>query len=238
MLFPIQLYEIAKHWKGTLAAYAVAATAVITFAFGVACSTVMIVHPHAVLGSRGNLFTIFFGLAKGFGALTDVMATTAMCILLTTSRTGFGRTDTLINTLIQYFAQRGLLVTLVQVIIIIVFFAAPHNVYWFSFHVNMTKLYANTFFSMLNGREEIHRERCGDGRIHDVRILSTSSGYTSRSFVFKPRGHSDSLKRQPDYSARVEELDITESIHHCGERRASKGLSMPIVTKTVVVSEI
>ena len=40
-------------------------------------------------------------------------------------------TDTLINTLIQYFAQRGLLVTLIQVIIMIVFFAAPHNVYWY-----------------------------------------------------------------------------------------------------------
>ncbi|KIP07113.1 hypothetical protein PHLGIDRAFT_106054, partial [Phlebiopsis gigantea 11061_1 CR5-6] len=165
MLFPIQLYESKRctsHPEVTIS---------LELLLFFTCSTVMIVHPHAVLGSRGNLFTvrsfnIFFGLAKGFGALTDVMATTAMCILLTTSRTGFGRTDTLINTLIQYFAQRGLLVTLVQVIIMIVFFAAPHNVYWFSFHVNMTKLYANTFFSMLNGREEIHRERCGDGRIH------------------------------------------------------------------------
>ena len=34
---------------------------------------------------------IFFGLAKGFGALTDVVATIAMCSMLASARTGFDR---------------------------------------------------------------------------------------------------------------------------------------------------
>ena len=64
----------------------------------------MIVHDHSVLADRSDFFTvsvtslsthvsatddtvqIFFGLAKGFGALTDITATAAMCLSLENSR--------------------------------------------------------------------------------------------------------------------------------------------------------
>lgn len=34
---------------------------------------------------------IFFGIAKGAGAVTDVLATVAMCIFLRSSKTGMNR---------------------------------------------------------------------------------------------------------------------------------------------------
>lgn len=76
------------------------------------CTTTMVVHKHSVLADRSTAFSvrihnspiswtfvvhifdvqqIFFGLAKGFGALTDVIATIAMCSMLASAKTGFDR---------------------------------------------------------------------------------------------------------------------------------------------------
>jgi hypothetical protein len=76
----------------------------------IACTSVMVIHKHNVLAARSEAFSvsavhlcsfnssscftlsqIFFGLAKGFGALTDIIATVAMCLLLVSSRTGISR---------------------------------------------------------------------------------------------------------------------------------------------------
>ncbi|KAF8530442.1 hypothetical protein BU17DRAFT_60168 [Hysterangium stoloniferum] len=94
---------------------------------------------------------IFFGLAKGFGALTDIIATIAICMVLPSVRGGISRTNSVINTLIHFVICRGGLVTLIQTLLLVMFFAEPTRLYWLAFHVNVMKLYANTFFAMLNG---------------------------------------------------------------------------------------
>ncbi|EKM50731.1 uncharacterized protein PHACADRAFT_104105, partial [Phanerochaete carnosa HHB-10118-sp] len=109
------------------------------------CTTVMVVHKHNVLAARSTPFSIFFGLAKGFGALTDVVATVAMCFMLASSRTGMSGTNSIIDMLMHYIMHRGVLVTLIQTLLLITFHAAPDHLYWLAFHVNVTKLYANTF---------------------------------------------------------------------------------------------
>jgi len=125
------------------------------FAGSVACVTAMFKFPQNVLSNRNQYFTIFAGLAKGFGALTDILATTAMCIFLTSSRTGIPETNALLTKLTRFIIHRGALVTLFQTSLLISFYAAPKNIYWAPIHLNVTKLYANTFFAMLNGREHL-----------------------------------------------------------------------------------
>ncbi|KAJ3860612.1 hypothetical protein EV359DRAFT_75086 [Lentinula novae-zelandiae] len=103
-------------------------------------------------------YGIFFGLAKGFGAVTDIMATIAMCTYLSNAKTGFStHTDTLIKGLIQYIIERGAVVTLIQTLLLITFFAFPNNLYWLAFHINVTKLYANTFCA-LNARKNLWKK--------------------------------------------------------------------------------
>ncbi|KAJ3558699.1 hypothetical protein NM688_g760 [Phlebia brevispora] len=156
--FVVQLYGVARLRKQTLfIPISVAILALLAFVFGTACTTVMIVHNHNVLGDRSEAFSIFFGLAKGFGAVTDILATVAMCTLLASARTGMSGTNSVIKSLIQYIVHRGVLVTLIQTLLLITFHAAPTHLYWLAFHVNVTKLYANTFFAMLNGREQLQR---------------------------------------------------------------------------------
>ena len=49
-----------------------------------------------IVSSDGSIPTcgflkIFFGLAKGFGSITDIIATTAMCYLLKSSNSGVSK---------------------------------------------------------------------------------------------------------------------------------------------------
>ncbi|KAJ3919567.1 hypothetical protein F5877DRAFT_66476 [Lentinula edodes] len=114
-----------------------------------------------LVGGIGCVATmyIFFGLAKGFGAVTDIMATIAMCTYLSNAKTGFStHTDSLIKGLIQYIIERGAVVTLIQTLLLITFFAFPNNLYWLAFHINVTKLYANTFFCMFVDSVSVHMQ--------------------------------------------------------------------------------
>ncbi|KAJ3806633.1 hypothetical protein F5876DRAFT_7512, partial [Lentinula aff. lateritia] len=151
MYFVYQIYSVKR--SGI-----VARTVLVILVTALGCLTTMIVFPSGILADRSKDFKvslIFFGIAKGFGAVTDIFATIAMCIYLSRAKTGIStRTDNLIKSLIQYIIERGVVVTLIQTLLLITFYAAPNNLYWMAFHINVTKLYANTFCS-LNARKHL-----------------------------------------------------------------------------------
>ncbi|KAJ6582348.1 hypothetical protein B0H19DRAFT_929436, partial [Mycena capillaripes] len=88
---------------------------------------------------------ILSGIHKALGAAADVVATVAMCIFLKSAQTGIRQTSSLFRTLMYLVINRGLLVTLAQLLTSIVFFACTPHLYWVAFHINTTKLYVNTF---------------------------------------------------------------------------------------------
>jgi hypothetical protein len=154
LYFVRQLYIVKGQpatmwWIGIITFFAI-----LGLAGNIVCVTTMVKFPHNV-SSRNAYFTICAGLAKGSGAVTDILATTAMCIFLTSSRTGIPETNALLTKLTRFIIHRGALVTLFQTAMLISFYAAPKDSYWAPFHINVTKLYANTFFAMLNGREHL-----------------------------------------------------------------------------------
>ncbi|KAF4583934.1 hypothetical protein EYR40_002432 [Pleurotus pulmonarius] len=179
-----------------------------------ACTSVMFVYDHHVLGARHHNFSIFFGLAKGFGALTDIIATIAMCILLSGAKTGIQQTNGLLKSLIHYVVHRGVLVTLIQTLLLITFYAAPSRLYWLAFHVNVTKLYANTFFAMLNSRDQLKQKHA-----HTV-----STSYATYS---KGRYASNNATHDKDAETQTAEEE--------GKNFPMNG--MPTVTKTVIISD-
>ncbi|KAF4588199.1 hypothetical protein EYR38_010166 [Pleurotus pulmonarius] len=208
----------------------VAICAVLAFVFGVACTSVMFVYDHHVLGARHHNFSIFFGLAKGFGALTDIIATIAMCILLSGAKTGIQQTNGLLKSLIHYVVHRGVLVTLIQTLLLITFYAAPSRLYWLAFHVNVTKLYANTFWMLkffpshhlltvyqsirLNSRDQLKQKHA-----HTV-----STSYATYS---KGRYASNNATHDKDTETQTAEEE--------GKNFPMNG--MPTVTKTVIISD-
>ncbi|KAF8883000.1 hypothetical protein BD779DRAFT_1802138 [Infundibulicybe gibba] len=211
MYFVYQLYSVRRldlgRWfvVGTITAFAILA-----FVGGVACVATMYVFKRGVLSDRNHTFAIFFGLAKGFGALTDVLATIAMCMTLASSKTGMKGTTTLLNSLIQFIIHRGALVTLIQTLLLLTFFAAPTQLYWFAFHINVTKLYANTFFAMLNARSHLQ---------HDTVVAAQTKSWSNRT-----QERLDTYTHQTN----VELQDIDDH----------KSYAMPTVTTTVVISDL
>ncbi|KIK54782.1 hypothetical protein GYMLUDRAFT_176682, partial [Collybiopsis luxurians FD-317 M1] len=147
MYFVYQIYSV-KGKTNFLATFTLTRYATITNFALPGCVITMFVFSHGVLADRNGTFavsSILFGIAKGLGAITDIMATIAMCAFLSNAKTGIRQTDSLVKSLIQYVIERGAVVTLIQTLVLITFFAAPDHLYWFAFHMNVTKLYANTF---------------------------------------------------------------------------------------------
>ncbi|KAF9492358.1 hypothetical protein BDN71DRAFT_1396739 [Pleurotus eryngii] len=156
LYFVAQLYAVTKTGRGSWTVpVSVAVCAVLAFG-GFDCLSA---HITRIDNRKWRQFleSIFFGLAKGFGALTDIIATIAMCILLSGAKTGIQQTNGLLKSLIHYVVHRGVLVTLIQTLLLITFYAAPSRLYWLAFHVNVTKLYANTFCE-LNSRDQLKQK--------------------------------------------------------------------------------
>ncbi|KAJ6614980.1 hypothetical protein B0H10DRAFT_2042809 [Mycena sp. CBHHK59/15] len=122
------------------------------------CVALMFQYPHAIFMNRNHTFAILAGIAKGFGAAADIVATIAMCMFLKSADTGITRTSSLLKSLMHLVINRALLVTAAQILLLITFFASAGHLYWLAVHINTTKLYVNTFFAMLNARTPLQEE--------------------------------------------------------------------------------
>ncbi|KAF5375930.1 hypothetical protein D9615_008228 [Tricholomella constricta] len=217
MYFVYQLYSVKRMGRSRwLVLGSITACAVMAFAGGIACVATMYIFHSGVLSHRNGTFAIFFGVAKGFGAATDVLATIAMCMYLTSSKTGITETNTLLNKLMQFVIHRGALVTLIQTLLLITFYAAPRKLYWLAFHINVTKLYANTFFAMLNGRNHLQ----DNWNTRSALAPSFNGTHHSQKFGF----------RNEQYDLRTLEIQENDG--------STESKHMPTVTKTVEVSNI
>ncbi|GJE93827.1 hypothetical protein PsYK624_099910 [Phanerochaete sordida] len=247
--FAVQLYSVAKiKTRMFVVPIFVGFCAILAFGFGIgkpiakmsrttapsltpptpaACTTMMFVHSQNVLAERSSMFSLFFGLAKGCAAATDFVATLAMCLMLASSRTGMHGTNSLIDRLMRYVMRRGVLVALVQCLLLVSFYAAPGHLYWLVFHVNVTKLYANTFFSMLNAREDLHRQRRASNALAFAPSESGESARKSRALLSGARSDTECARRA---STDVEMARADPA----GGAKAS----MPTITRTVVIREL
>ncbi|KAF7416267.1 hypothetical protein PC9H_002532 [Pleurotus ostreatus] len=218
LYFVIQINAVTKTGRASrIIPISVGLFSILAFVFGVACTSVMFIFHHNVLDNREEHFERFFGLAKGFGALTDIIATIAMCKLLSDSKTGITSTHSLLKSLIRFIVHRGVLVTLIQTLLLITFYAVPSNLAWLAFHVNVTKLYANTFFAMLNARERL-KERYTP---NTTSITNFSQGRLSTKQA----------------AASNKQMD-TAFQDACDDGGSFPMHAMPTVTKTVLISDL
>jgi len=164
--------------------------ALVSFTGGIGCSVIMFTHSHNILMNRNYTFVVFAGIVKGASVIADILATVALCYELGTSRTGIKQTDSLLKTLMQYIIERGVLVTLTQTVFLIIFFTTAKHAYWLGLHVNVTKLYANTFFAMLNGRQALKEKRPSTAYLS---ASGSGDAYSSSNFSY-PVPHTSGVK--------------------------------------------
>ncbi|KAH7890010.1 hypothetical protein F5I97DRAFT_623432 [Phlebopus sp. FC_14] len=103
-----------------------------------------------------TLFELTRCFEEGLGALSDLLATCTLCIVLASGNPQKRRSP--FRRLFYFILSRGILVTVVQIATLVVYIAATLHFYWMPFHLCKSKLYTSTLLLMLNSRGEASTE--------------------------------------------------------------------------------
>lgn len=103
------------------------------------------------LTALDDIFTVAI-VALGLGVLTDVLTATAISWYLRKLKTGYKKSDTLVNKLIAYAINTGLLTGAFSIACLITYGTMPNNFIFISLYFVLSKLYANSFLATLNTR--------------------------------------------------------------------------------------
>lgn len=119
------------------------------------------------------------------GAASDLSVTLASSWLLVKSRTGFRRTDTIINTLMLYTVNTGLIVSIDAALSLITYVAMPDNFVFLGFYLLLSKLYLNSYLAMLNARDDL-REKFNNSASRHISNISILEGKSDGSATIQP----------------------------------------------------
>ncbi|PFH45817.1 hypothetical protein AMATHDRAFT_71062 [Amanita thiersii Skay4041] len=94
-------------------------------------------------------------LVNALAAAGDVLIAATLCVLLHRSRTGFHRSDTMINKLILFAVNTGCFTSLCAVASLISIVVAGNTFYYIGFFFCIGRLYSNSLLATLNARKMI-----------------------------------------------------------------------------------
>ncbi|KAJ3932852.1 MAG: hypothetical protein NXY57DRAFT_1001081 [Lentinula lateritia] len=153
---------------------------------------------------------------NALAAAGDVLIAGILTLLLQKSKTGFQRSDTMLNKLTMFAVNTGALTSLCAVASLISILAAPNTFIYISFFFCMGRLYTNSLLATLNARSKIRN--AGDN-------VQTTSGQNF-SFSFKSFTKPSSFV---SYSSKPGEISI--QIDTTRERRAQDYSSRHTLSK-------
>ncbi|KAI0628255.1 hypothetical protein C8Q77DRAFT_465703 [Trametes polyzona] len=120
-------------------------------------------------------------VAFGLSAITDVVLAGTLVFALQRSRTGSKRGDSMLDTLIVYTMNTGVLTSLCSTLSFVFALILPGNLIYAGISIVGTKLYANSALAILNSRRAINN------RFHDDLSLAHVS-HTMEFGALTPRG--------------------------------------------------
>lgn len=153
---------------------------------------------------------IEFVVYVGFGstAFVDCTIAAAMCLILHRSNGGTRRTESVVETLIQYFIGTGLLTSFSAILCIALYVAQPSTLLYFGMEFSMTRLYANSMLAMFNARKQL-REKLEEPlelklptNILFGEPADSQNVHLVRSNPFSPSGSAETKYSEYAFSAR------------------------------------
>ncbi|TDL19777.1 hypothetical protein BD410DRAFT_396318 [Rickenella mellea] len=109
----------------------------------------------------------------------DLAVTGVLCFYLNRGRTGFKRTDSLINNLIWCSVSTGLLPSIFATLQLITYFTMPNNFVNICINLFLGKLYSNSLLATLNGRASKRAKwELNDGNFQEFQLSRVSSSTT------------------------------------------------------------
>jgi len=133
----------------------------------------------------------------GLAVAADVLITIVICVLLRGARTSLQRSNTMINLLIAFSVQTGMLTSLCAIAALVSIVASPNTLIYGCFYYLLGRLYCNSLLATLNVRDAI-RER----------------GNNNTSISLRPFDGSNSSS-----TANRREIDIKAEIVDAGSHR-------------------
>ncbi|EIW82509.1 hypothetical protein CONPUDRAFT_81986 [Coniophora puteana RWD-64-598 SS2] len=108
-------------------------------------------------------------------AAGDVLIAMFLCHLLHGARTGFSRSDSMINRLIVFTINTGLLTSLCAIASLVSIVAAPTTFIYISFYFCLGRLYCNSLLATLNARRALRGEAREDMSLSLQRMPNSPS---------------------------------------------------------------
>ncbi|KAJ8486821.1 hypothetical protein ONZ51_g4568 [Trametes cubensis] len=122
--------------------------------------------------------TWVFSASFGVAIVVDSVLTGTLITILHRSRTGIKRTDSMIDLLIVYSVNTGLLTGIFNILTFTFALVYPDNIIYGGFAIVTAKLYANSVLAALNARKSLIK---ADGLEMDSLGLSFAAGPTERA---------------------------------------------------------
>ncbi|KAM5536923.1 hypothetical protein V8D89_009470 [Ganoderma adspersum] len=158
------------------------------------------------------------GFTSGLSALCDVAITIGLLYNLNSKRTGFKRTDSIINRLILYAVNRGVLTAICQAGLTIAFVAFPGHLFHFPFDIMSGKLYCNTLLATLNAQKTMRMEDDNvievDSYILKPDCMHTSTAANGSSSLRKPSTGNGTPTHVIDISADNLKMPMISATNH------------------------
>ncbi|KAG7443913.1 uncharacterized protein BT62DRAFT_304616 [Guyanagaster necrorhizus] len=192
--FLVQSFLALRVWRLSSENFVVTAiVALLVIAeFGciIAFGTLALIHVHTFVElARLKYLSIS---VNALAAAGDVFIAGTLCLLLHRSRTGFQNSDTMINKLILFAVNTGLLTSLCAVASLISILTAPNTFIYITFFFCMGRLYSNSLLATLNARKRIRTaaegiNTCGEigFSLNDISKVSTFSSHRGSSISIK-----------------------------------------------------
>jgi hypothetical protein len=160
---------------------------------------------------------IEFVIYVGFGstAFVDCTIAAAMCLILHRSNGGTGRTESVVETLIQYFIGTGLLTSFSAILCIALYVAQPGTLLYFGMEFSMTRLYTNSILAMFNARKQL-RERLEEPlelKLPSNMMFEHPESQNMRSNPFSVSESADTKYSEYAFSPRAGRKDKDKDLH-------------------------
>ncbi|KZT35866.1 hypothetical protein SISSUDRAFT_122909 [Sistotremastrum suecicum HHB10207 ss-3] len=121
----------------------ITALSVVGFGFGTALCAELIMHGTTLTSTTVIKITASISLSANL--LSNIIASGALCTLLTTSKKDvFSSTNGVLTKLTIYTLTRGLLVAFVQAGFLVTYVAGPDEIWWVPLHLILSKVYVNS----------------------------------------------------------------------------------------------
>ncbi|KAF8465195.1 hypothetical protein DFH94DRAFT_698856 [Russula ochroleuca] len=155
---------------------------------------------HLRVGQADEITTLA-STALSLGVATDIFTAASLSYFLHRMRTGYKKSDTLINRLIVYSVNTGTLTSVFSVAVLVAYNLMPDNLVFIALYFILSKLYANSCLATLNTRRFVH------GRGTDREEATIPTFVMVANSIHRPRPQ----YQYPERDLEREELDEEDS---------------------------